>query len=80
MSELIGGLRTPPMPSPLPSPFDLLPCPPLFRGFYDRKKLFWKTIEDVTLVAACGPPGGGRQGVTPPPAAPLHTAQHAGAQ
>ena len=44
---------------------DLLPCPPLFRGFYDRKKLFWKTIEDVTLVAACGPPGGGRQGVTP---------------
>ncbi|KAK9815239.1 hypothetical protein WJX72_000483 [[Myrmecia] bisecta] len=30
-------------------------------GFYDRSKLFWKDVEDVTLVAACGPPGGGRQ-------------------
>eukprot|EP00899_Mesostigma_viride_P007437 jgi/Mesvir1/16695/Mv15092-RA.1 len=35
-----------------------------FRGFYDRKKLFWKEIEDVTLVAACAPPGGGRNIVT----------------
>lgn len=34
-------------------------------GFYDRKKLFWKEIEDLTVVAACGPPGGGRQEVTP---------------
>eukprot|EP00898_Chlorokybus_atmophyticus_P006606 jgi/Chlat1/6947/Chrsp52S06617 len=34
-------------------------------GFYDRKKLFWKDIEDVTLVAACAPPGGGRNEVTP---------------
>ncbi|KAL3130872.1 hypothetical protein ABBQ38_000201 [Trebouxia sp. C0009 RCD-2024] len=31
------------------------------RGFYDRSKLFWKGIEDLTLVAACAPAGGGRQ-------------------
>ncbi|XP_053596859.1 dynein axonemal heavy chain 6 [Microplitis demolitor] len=31
-----------------------------FRGFYDRKKLIWKSIEDVVLTAACAPPGGGR--------------------
>lgn len=30
-------------------------------GFYDRSKLFWKGIEDLTLVAACAPAGGGRQ-------------------
>eukprot|EP00879_Flechtneria_rotunda_P020212 GHRR01021253.1.p1 GENE.GHRR01021253.1~~GHRR01021253.1.p1 ORF type:complete len:968 (+),score=349.26 GHRR01021253.1:519-3422(+) len=35
-----------------------------FRGFYDRKKLFWKDIEDTVLCAACAPPGGGRQEVT----------------
>ncbi len=35
------------------------------RGFYDRKKLFWKDVEDTTLVAACAPPGGGRQEITP---------------
>lgn len=35
------------------------------RGFYDRKKLFWKEIEGMTLCAACGPPGGGRQEVSP---------------
>ena len=36
-----------------------------FRGFYDRKKLFWKDVEDTTLISACAPPGGGRQEVTP---------------
>jgi dynein heavy chain, axonemal len=35
------------------------------QGFYDRDLLFWKDIDDVTLCAACGPPGGGRQEVTP---------------
>ena len=30
-------------------------------GFYDRAKLFWKEIVDVTLLAACAPPGGGPQ-------------------
>lgn len=35
-----------------------------FKGFYDRKKLFWKDVEDVMLCAACAPPGGGRQEVS----------------
>ncbi|XP_034941913.1 dynein heavy chain 6, axonemal [Chelonus insularis] len=36
-----------------------------FSGFYDRKKLFWKIIEDMVLVAACAPPGGGRNPLSP---------------
>lgn len=36
-----------------------------FRGFYDREQLFWKGVEDVTLIAACAPPGGGRNAITP---------------
>lgn len=36
----------------------------VLQGFYDRKKLFWKDIEDTTLCAACAPPGGGRQEMT----------------
>ena len=36
-----------------------------FGGFYDRDKLFWREIQDVTLSAACAPPGGGRNPVTP---------------
>jgi dynein heavy chain len=36
-----------------------------FRGFYDRQKLFWKAIEGVTLISGCGPPGGGRNALTP---------------
>ncbi|BBN19721.1 hypothetical protein Mp_8g13060 [Marchantia polymorpha subsp. ruderalis] len=36
-----------------------------FRGFYDRVHLFWKDIADMTIAAACGPPGGGRNEVTP---------------
>ncbi|XP_059157269.1 dynein axonemal heavy chain 6-like [Physella acuta] len=34
-------------------------------GFYDTKKMVWKDILDVILVAACGPPGGGRNPTTP---------------
>ncbi|XP_074663059.1 dynein axonemal heavy chain 6-like [Tubulanus polymorphus] len=34
-------------------------------GFYDTKKLQWKSIHDVTVVSACGPPGGGRNAVSP---------------
>ena len=30
------------------------------RGFYDSKNLQWKEVHDVTLLAACAPPGGGR--------------------
>lgn len=29
-------------------------------GFYDTKKLIWKDVVDVTYLAACSPPGGGR--------------------
>ncbi|XP_028414460.1 dynein heavy chain 6, axonemal-like [Dendronephthya gigantea] len=36
-----------------------------FKGFYDREKLFWKDIKDVIICAACAPPGGGRNPVTP---------------
>ena len=36
-----------------------------FQGFYDRQKLFWKSIEGVTLISGCGPPGGGRNALTP---------------
>ncbi|PRP88057.1 dynein heavy chain 6, axonemal-like [Planoprotostelium fungivorum] len=34
-------------------------------GFYDRYKLFWKDVQDVYLIAACGEPGGGRNPMTP---------------
>jgi dynein heavy chain, axonemal len=30
-------------------------------GLYDKDKLRWKGVEDTTIVAACGPPGGARQ-------------------
>ena len=51
---------------------------PTCRGFYDRKKLFWKEVEDTVLVAACAPPGGGRQEMTPRWGAALrwHLARH----
>ncbi len=36
-----------------------------FAGYYDRRRLFWKTVQDVTIIAACAPPGGGRNPMTP---------------
>jgi dynein heavy chain len=33
-------------------------------GFYDLKKYYFKNVIDVTFVAACAPPGGGRNPVT----------------
>lgn len=36
-----------------------------YGGLYDREKLFWKQIWDVILMAACAPPGGGRNPLTP---------------
>ncbi|XP_052130991.1 dynein axonemal heavy chain 6 [Frankliniella occidentalis] len=36
-----------------------------FHGLYDREKLFWKEIKDVIITAACAPPGGGRNPLTP---------------
>ena len=33
-----------------------------FRGFYDRKKLFWKDVEDTTLIRRARPrAAGGRR-------------------
>ncbi|XP_075781391.1 dynein axonemal heavy chain 14 isoform X1 [Pelodiscus sinensis] len=34
-------------------------------GFYDTKQLAWKNIQDVSLVADCAPPGGGRNEISP---------------
>ncbi|KAF2878695.1 hypothetical protein ILUMI_27474 [Ignelater luminosus] len=36
-----------------------------YGGLYDREKLFWKRIVDVVITAACAPPGGGRNPLTP---------------
>ncbi|XP_018654464.1 LOW QUALITY PROTEIN: hypothetical protein Smp_130810 [Schistosoma mansoni] len=46
-------------------PIELLRQYQDFHGFYDRDKLEWIKIKDMTLCAACGPPGGGRNPVTP---------------
>lgn len=51
---------------PQPDPYQSQPPLELLRqfldsrGFYDSKKLQWKEVHDVTLLAACAPPGGGR--------------------
>uniref|UniRef100_A0AAY4DWD2 AAA+ ATPase domain-containing protein n=1 Tax=Denticeps clupeoides TaxID=299321 RepID=A0AAY4DWD2_9TELE len=46
-------------------PIELLRQYQDFHGFYDREKFFWKEIQNMTIVAACAPPGGGRNPVTP---------------
>ena len=46
-------------------PIELLRQYQDFKGVYDREKLFWKDISNVVLSAACAPPGGGRNPVTP---------------
>jgi dynein heavy chain len=34
-------------------------------GFYDTGKLFFKRVKDVIFAAACAPPGGGRNDISP---------------
>ncbi|XP_028393421.1 dynein heavy chain 6, axonemal-like isoform X2 [Dendronephthya gigantea] len=34
-------------------------------GFYDTRKLLWTDVDDATVVAACGPPTGGRHSMSP---------------
>ena len=46
-------------------PIELLRQLQDYGGFYDRQKLTWTGIVDVTLIAACAPPGGGRNPTTP---------------
>ncbi|XP_059155726.1 dynein axonemal heavy chain 6-like isoform X2 [Physella acuta] len=46
-------------------PIELLRQYQDFGGLYDRETMQWKEIEDVTLSAACAPPGGGRNLVSP---------------
>ncbi|CAJ1432691.1 unnamed protein product [Effrenium voratum] len=46
-------------------PIELLRQVVDYKGFYDRKKLFWKGVQETQFIAACGPPGGGRMEVTP---------------
>ncbi|KAH8862654.1 Dynein heavy chain 6, axonemal [Schistosoma japonicum] len=46
-------------------PIELLRQYQDFHGFYDRDKLEWIKIKDMILCAACGPPGGGRNPITP---------------
>eukprot|EP00397_Hematodinium_sp_SG-2012_P000045 GEMP01000045.1.p1 GENE.GEMP01000045.1~~GEMP01000045.1.p1 ORF type:complete len:3312 (+),score=740.25 GEMP01000045.1:2269-12204(+) len=41
-------------------PIELLRQLQDLRGFYDRKKLFWKDVEGTTLLLSAAPPGGGR--------------------
>ena len=46
-------------------PIELLRQFLTYKGLYDREKLFWKEIRDVIITAACAPPGGGRNPLTP---------------
>ncbi|OCT79469.1 dynein heavy chain 14, axonemal [Xenopus laevis] len=34
-------------------------------GFYDTQTLTWKNVRDLSLLAACAPPGGGRNEISP---------------
>jgi dynein heavy chain len=34
-------------------------------GWYDRSERTWKNIIDTTLIGAMGPPGGGKEFITP---------------
>ncbi|MBN3325639.1 DYH1B protein, partial [Atractosteus spatula] len=56
----------------MPTPDEYGAQPPLelilqfleLRGLFDTKTLAWKSIQDVTLFAACAPPRGGRNGIS----------------
>jgi dynein heavy chain len=34
-------------------------------GFYDTRRLQWTEVDSATVVAACGPPTGGRHSMSP---------------
>jgi dynein heavy chain len=31
-----------------------------YGGFFNRKELYWVDVQNLTLISACQPPGGGR--------------------
>ncbi len=35
-----------------------------YNGFYDKEELFWKTLQETTLMCAAAPPEGGRRILT----------------
>lgn len=37
-----------------------LPCQVSEGGFYDRERLFWRTVRDAVVTVAAAPPGGAR--------------------
>eukprot|EP01135_Chromosphaera_perkinsii_P001002 Nk52_evm16s156 gene=Nk52_evmTU16s156 len=55
---------------PMPEASGAQPVIELFRqildhkGFYNRAKFYWSAIDNLTLLTAGGPPGGGRNDVT----------------
>lgn len=34
------------------------------KGWYNRKELFFMNLQDIILLSAMGPPGGGRSAIT----------------
>eukprot|EP00767_Chilomastix_cuspidata_P003405 gnl/Chilomastix_cuspidata/3528.p1 GENE.gnl/Chilomastix_cuspidata/3528~~gnl/Chilomastix_cuspidata/3528.p1 ORF type:complete len:4397 (+),score=382.77 gnl/Chilomastix_cuspidata/3528:1904-13192(+) len=57
----------------LPSPDEYGSQPPIelirqlidMKGLYDRNELFFKDFINTVVIGACGPPGGGRNEITP---------------
>jgi len=43
------------------------------KGMYDREKLFWKEIQNMVMILAAAPPGGGRSVITERVKAMFHT-------
>eukprot|EP01012_Entosiphon_sulcatum_P032728 TRINITY_DN4157_c0_g3_i1.p1 TRINITY_DN4157_c0_g3~~TRINITY_DN4157_c0_g3_i1.p1 ORF type:complete len:4135 (-),score=940.22 TRINITY_DN4157_c0_g3_i1:62-12466(-) len=42
-------------------------------GFYDRKKILWRDVADLSVIAACGPPGGGKNEMSQRVTSRFHT-------
>uniref|UniRef100_F6U200 AAA+ ATPase domain-containing protein n=1 Tax=Monodelphis domestica TaxID=13616 RepID=F6U200_MONDO len=57
--------------TPVPEPYGAQPPLELIRqlldleGFYNTEQLTWKNVQDISLVAACGIPPGGKTDISP---------------